>query len=64
MLCLPPLMTTLKLQLNYRTVTTENDLKYSGTKVLPLRICRKNYLETGRRGNKMEQAGPTAPCDC
>lgn len=49
---------TIKLQV------TENDLKYSGTKVLPLRICRKNYLETGRRGNKMEQAGPTAPCDC
>lgn len=55
-----PLVTTLKLELNYREINLNNHLKCSQTEVLRLRIQRSHF-ETGRRGDDVKQVAPHLP---
>ena len=56
--CLPPPITTSKLQLKYRTTITEDHLMTRWKAFLYLRIWRGSHVKNGWRGGGTEGAGP------
>ena len=58
----PPATTTSKLQLKNRTTITQNHQKSSWVEVWQLQNLKTTSIQTGKRGEDVEQADPSPMC--
>ena len=59
MLHLPFPRTKLELQLKYRAINLNNQLKTNWREILKPQIYRRRHIGTGRKGGDVKRAGPT-----